>query len=87
MEREKKQFRLFDVYRYWSTGTISKIKGINTYKIHRNFDKFEIKIQYSNGSKVEFIAKNEDELKEVISNVNKQLKNCSKPGRKQKVNY
>lgn len=86
MEREKKQFRLFDVYRQSFTGTSSRIRGIKSYKSGKYFDEIEISITYSNGSTAEFIAKNEDELKEVIKKVNKELKNCCKPGRKSK-NY
>lgn len=87
MEREKKQFRLFDIYRQFFTQTLSKIKGIRTYAIGRYFDEYEVRVVYSNGSETNFTAKNEDELKQIIKQVNKQLKNCSKPGRKQKVNY
>lgn len=86
MEREKKQFRLFDVYRQSFTGTSSRIKGIRSYKVAKYFDETEITITYGNGSTTEFMAKNEDELKEVIKKVNKELKNCCKPGRKSK-NY
>lgn len=86
MEREKKQFRLFDVYRQFFTRTASKIKGIRTYNVHNCFGDAEINITYSDGKVRYFTAKNEDELKEVIKKVNKELKNCCKPGRKSK-NY
>ena len=87
MEREKKQFRLFDIYRQFFTQTLSKIKGIRNYEIGKYFGEYEIRIVYSNGSETNFTAKNENELKQIVKQVNKQLKNCSKPGRKQKVNY
>lgn len=87
MEREKKQFRLFDIYRQFAIQTSSKIKGIRSYKVGRYFYEYEISVVYDNGSETSFTAKNEDELKQIVWKVNKQLKNCSKPGRKQKVNY
>ena len=84
MEREKKQFRLFDIYRQFCTQTLSKIKGIRTYAISRYFDEYEIRVVYSNGSETNFTAQDEEELKQIVRQVNKQLKNCSKPGRKSK---
>ena len=84
MEREKKQFRLFDVYRQSFTGTSSKIRGIKNYRSSKYFDETEISITYNNGLTIEFTAKNENELKEIIRRVNKELKNCCKPGRKSK---
>ena len=86
MEKEKKQFRLFDIYRQFFTQTLSKIKGIRTYATGRYFDEYEISVVYSNGKEMNFTAKNEDELKQIVRVVNKQLKNCCKPGRKSK-NY
>lgn len=86
MEKEKKQFRLFDIYRQFFTQTLSRIKGISTYAIGRYFDEYEISVVYSNGIESSFTAKNEDELKQIVRKVNKQLKNCLKPGRKSK-NY
>lgn len=86
MEREKKQFRLFDIYRQFFTQTLSKIKGIRIYAVERYFDEYKIRVVYIDGSETNFTTKNEDELKEVIKKVNKELKNCRKPGRKSK-NY
>lgn len=58
----KKQFRLFDVYRYIATGEQSHIKGISSYsastcalQVIYNSPK-----AYSNGT---FFYNNEDELK------------------------
>ena len=87
MEREKKQFRLFDIYRQFFTKTVCKIKGIRTYSIGEYFGEYDIRVTYSNGIETNFTAKNEDELKQIIRKVNKQLKNCLKPGRKKRVNY
>lgn len=87
MEREKKQFRLFDIYRKFFTQTDSRIRGIRTYEVERYFDWYEVGVVYSNGIEINFSAKNEKELKQIVRQVNKQLKNCSKPGRKRKVNY
>ena len=69
MEREKKQFRLFDIYRQFFTQTVSKIKGIRTYAIGRYFDEYDIRVIYSDGIETNFTAKNEDELKQIIRKV------------------
>lgn len=91
MEREKKQFRLFDIYRKFFTQTDSRIRGIQTYGIRRYsneyFDEYDIKVIYSDGIETNFTTNNEDGLKQIVRQVNKHLKNCSKPGRKRKVNY
>lgn len=81
MEKQKKQFRLFDIYREFALKDASRIKGISTYKVVKNVGECEIIIVYTNGIETNFVAKNEYELKEVVKRVNKQLKNCSKPGK------
>ena len=85
MEKEKKQFRLFDVYRQFFTRTASKIRGIRTYNVHKCFEDAEISITYGDGKVQYFTAENEAELKQIVRKVNKQLKNCLKPGRKIKL--
>ena len=60
MEREKKQFRLFDVYRQFFTRIASRIRGIRTYNVHKSFGDAEIRVVYSDGSETIFTAKNED---------------------------
>ena len=59
MEREKKQFRLFDVYRQFFTRTASRIRGIRTYNVHSCFGDAEISITYGDGKVQYFTAKNE----------------------------
>lgn len=82
MEKQKKQFRLFDIYRQFCIKNASRIKGISTYKVVKHVGECEIIVVYTNGIEANFVAKNEYELKEVVKRVNKQLKNGSKPGRK-----
>lgn len=36
MIKYKKQFRLYDIYRYATTGIESKIKGIHSYEVNRD---------------------------------------------------
>ena len=76
----KKQFRLYDVYRYAATGEESKIQGIDTYECNR--DATTIVIRYEFGPSQTFFAKNERELRDVIKHINKTLGNCDIPGPK-----
>ena len=80
MQRVKKQFRLYDVYRYAATGEQSKIEGIDSYECNR--DATTLVVRYPNCGGVNFFPRNEKELKEVIRSVNKTLGNCSTPGPK-----
>lgn len=85
MSKEKKQFRLFDVYRYAVTAEESKIKGIVSYECSK--DAISIVVCYEDytgrfpdGMRCNYFAENEFELKQVIKEVNKRLGNCIKPG-------
>ena len=78
----KKQFRLYDVYRFAATGNISKIRGIESYECNRDAD--VIAITFDNGYTITRFCKIEDELKAVIKEVNKILGNCRKPGKRRK---
>ena len=75
----KKQFRLYDIYRYIVTKEMSHIEGIEQYEV--NYDASIIKVTYGMLT-ITYIAHNEDELKDVIREINKCLGNCSKPGKK-----
>lgn len=77
----KKQFRLFDVYRYIATGKKSHIKGISAYvaSIYALQVIYDSPKTYDNST---FFYNNEDELKKAISKINKCLNNCHKPGKK-----
>lgn len=79
----KKQFRLFDVYRYIATGQQSHIKGISLYSAST----CTLRISYDNDSLNiygydDFFYKNENDLKKAIKIINKLLGNCHKPGKK-----
>ena len=77
----KKQFRLFDVYRYIATGEQSHIKGISSYAASTCALQviYDSPKTYSNGT---FFYEHEEELKKAISKINKCLNNCHKPGKK-----
>lgn len=75
----KKQFRLYDIYRYIVTKEMSHIEGIDQYEV--NNDASVIKVEYG-FLVITYIAHNEDELKDVVREINKHLGNCSKPGKK-----
>lgn len=75
----KKQFRLYDIYRYAVTNEQSHIEGIDYYNVNKDASIIHIKFPGIIGAH-KYIARNEDELKEVVRQVNKKLGNCSKPG-------
>lgn len=82
MIKSKKQFRLFDVYRYLALGEESKIKGITSYVVTKSGC---IQIQFYDNIIIPtstFFYSNEKELREIIKQVNKALSNCDKPGKK-----
>ena len=79
----KRQFRLFDVYRYIATLEQSHIKGIRSYyasklSLHVIYDNDSLNT-YDNGT---FFYSNESELKNAVKTINKLLGNCHKPGKK-----
>lgn len=82
MSEYKKQYRLFDIYRYISTGTKSKIMGIADYHAVHGIltttcvDKFVVNTDITD---IEGTL-SEDAIKTHIRNVNAHLRNCKKPG-------
>ena len=80
MQKVKKQFRLYDVYRYAATGEQSNIQGIDSYECNK--DATTLVIRYEGCGGVNFFPRTEKELKEVIRSINKTLGNCDIPGPK-----
>ena len=84
--KQKKQFRLYDIYRSVCTNYKSVIRGINSYETKQYNDKFiSVKIVFNDGAEWFGYYSDEDELKELVTNVNKRLNNCRKPGKKKKT--
>lgn len=81
MSRVKKQFRLYDVYRYAATGIESKIEGIHSYECNKDATTLTVRFGEYAVSKFWF-PRDEKELRDVIREVNKRLNNCAKPGKK-----
>ena len=77
--KQKKQFRLFDLYRYVVTKERSNIKNIVAYDCNADCSVIEIFYAFPSVSRV-YYATNEEELKQVISEINKFLGTCRKPG-------
>ena len=75
----KKQFRLYDIYRYAATGEMSQIEGIHSYEVNRDATMMTVRYNVFECSQIYF-AKNEKELKDIVRYVNKRLGNCSIPG-------
>lgn len=81
----KKQLRLYDVYRTAITGDRSAIRGIDSYDVSRDATVLQVHCdQAISASKDTYFAKNEQELRHHITQINKVLGNCRKPGRKKK---
>ena len=83
----KKQFRLYDVYRYVVTGDMSDIDGIVSYDVNKDASIVVIRYVdysgvYQEGIPCNYFSRNEKELKEVIRLINKRLNNCLTPGPK-----
>ena len=76
----KKQFRLYDVYRFAASGNISSIRGIKSYEVTK--DATALSVTFDNGYTINRFAKIEDDLKAIIKEVNKILGNCRKPGKR-----
>ena len=79
MIKYKKQFRLYDIYRYAATGIESKIKGIHSYEGNRDATVMTVRFGDYEHSKIYF-ANNEAELKDIVRSVNKRLGNCDTTG-------
>ena len=81
--KQKKQFRLYDVYRYAVTGVQSNIEGISEYEVNKECTC--IKVAFTDGTSRYDWPKNETELKTFIRYTNKLLNNCNKPGPKRRT--
>jgi hypothetical protein len=81
--KQKKQFRLYDIYRYIVTGETSQIKGIHSYDCNK--DGSIITVDYDNFVVYTYVASTEDELKNVVTIINKQLGNCSTNRKRRRV--
>lgn len=79
MIKYKKQFRLYDIYRYAATGIESNIHGIHSYEVNRDATVMTVRFGDYEHSKIYF-ASNEQELKDIVRSVNKRLGNCDTPG-------
>lgn len=80
----KKQFRLYDIYRYAATGKASEIQGIHSYEVNEKATVIAVCFGDAEHQKMYF-ANNERELKEIVRSVNKRLGNCATPGPKYRV--
>ena len=76
--KAKKQFRLYDIYRYHSIHEMSDIDGIDCYEVTNNCSSIAVKYSGSNFTR-HYTARNESELKDVVRTINKKLGNCYKP--------
>ena len=85
MEKEKKQFRLFDVYRQSFTGIESNIKGIRAYSCNKDAGKVVVNVVYDDGYSADFVSDGEEELKKMVKKVNKEIKKLLKPFKANKV--
>ena len=85
---EKKQFRLYDIYRQATLNKNSAIKGIREYNVEQydivncidisvTFNDYEM---YTDSITID--RDTEAKLKDFVKRVNKKLKNCKKPGPK-----
>lgn len=81
MNNYKKQFRLFDIYQCIIYGEKSKIFNMENYEVSRHNDTIILTVKFTNESQY-YTADNKHELREVIKEINKNLNNCKKPGRR-----
>lgn len=76
----KKQFRLYDIYRYHTIGRelgeIPNVIDIETFYLDTKLTLMQV-----NG-RTYVIENGEEGLREIVKMVNKMLGNCEKPGRK-----
>ena len=77
----KKQFRLYDLYRFATIGAQSKIKGITSYECNTTATTIVVHFD-STGENILRFANDEKERKLIVTEINKKLNNCQKPGRK-----
>ena len=84
MPKVKKQFRLFDIYRYIATGEQSHIQGILSYDIKDNV--LTVRLERPD-CYLTYWTYDEKMYKYAVRDVNKVLHNCEKPGPKHSENY
>ena len=89
LKKLKKQFRLYDIYRYATTGIASEIAGIISYECNDDATTLVIRFEdhtgeFKQGLAKNYFANNEFELKQIVKEINQRLGNCIKPGRKQR---
>lgn len=84
--KQKKQFRLYDIYRASVTNYKSAIKGIKSYYVMQLLDhSLHIRITFENEiGEFDTYCSEENELKLLVREVNKHLGNCRKPGKKKR---
>ena len=80
----KKQFRLYDIYRYAATGIESHVEGIHSYEVNRDATVMTVRYGEYAVSQIYFMN-NEDERKDIVKYVNKRLGNCQTPGKKKVI--
>lgn len=85
LQKQKKQFRLYDIYRYAATGIMSNIAGIVSYECNDDASTIVVRFEdctgeFRKGVAKNYFSKNEFELKQIIKEVNKRLGNCMTPG-------
>ena len=77
--KAKKQFRLYDIYRYYSVHEMSDVEGIEWYKVDSHCS--SISVKYEDSCIIRhYVARSESELRDVVRTINKKLGNCHKPG-------
>lgn len=86
-QKSKKQFRLYDIYRYAATGQMSEITGILSYECNDDATTIAINFEdytgeFPRGVQRMYFSSNEYELKQIVKEVNQRLGNCLKPGRR-----
>ena len=75
----KKQFRLYDIYRYYSVHEMSDVEGIEWYEVTNHCSIISVRYIGSTFTR-HYTARNEEELRDVVRMINKKLGNCHKPG-------
>lgn len=80
--KAKKQFRLYDIYRYMAQEEASSIHGIETYKVERQQTVTVIVITFDTGFIATHYCASEADLKDAVRWINKHLGNCGIPGPK-----
>ena len=90
IKKQKKQFRLYDIYRYAATGQMSEISGIVSYECNDDASTIVVRFEdhtgeFEQGVAKNYFARNEFELKQIVKEVNQRLSNCLKPGKRRRV--